>query len=465
MLLWRTLFPELRRYALSVACLTIAPIVCHTQLVLITTTLIYLPGIVLVYLAFALSFSIASADHNYRRNKFIFPVVAVGLTLPAYLISEYAAPAALACAVLNQSQSGGWHRTIGTAFFVSAIVGYALYWSLTDPAARPNVRPEEILLSNPLQRAQRFAVVFPDSLWKLALGSFLESVGDIRIRPRTEVAIGRVIAVASGALIALFLTLVSGRDSSDSSRKIPQRAGWYTALSLILALAAAIAPIALMRPLVVEGAWSTRLWLPILPLASCTTAFLLFGFLRARQRWLVIPLLGFVAGYTGVKEVYREVIAHNRAQEWGTEIREYLAPDGITVALFLIPGNSFLFEEKDYEFTARLTDGWPDVERNRFWAYSSPDMNGQSCGIAWSGESETVEIRRSTRGVSRLGPVSAFLWIQARYDGSIEIHPASVPTDARTIQDNPLAASPSLMADVPGIRPGFLLRPSPDTDR
>lgn len=450
-LLWLRLFPRLRCLALAAGCLAMAPVLCETQFILITTTLDYLPSILIVYVAF-LSFFFAGLTKRGPNWKRGLSAVTVALIFPACLISEYPVPAVCACGVL------GWlcttrmdlarrKRILGICvFFAVGLLGYSLFWSLTDASIRPNVRPEKALLGSSLgYRAKVAAARLPSAVWRISFGKLLEETGRVKLQPSWR-GVG---VVGVGLVSAIALTLASRRKRTEGGgEEDPGAPSWRDAWPLLLALSVGVAPVVLLRGNVDHGV-ATRFWLPVLPVAACLTTFILFKLLSQWRAWTVIALVGFMVGYSLAAKARLEVETVMDVRKWGKEVRKHLSTKGITVCVFLADDSASRLAAADYELTARLTESWPQEDRNRFWAFSSVHEMKDSCDIVWPGSSRYPEIHRSVRGVVRAGPVSKFIWVLVRDKGLLEFHPATLDRSLGTAYSRPKSLPQRDSADAP----------------
>jgi hypothetical protein len=133
-ILWTILFPHLRQYAMVVACMTIAPIVCKVQMVTANIALAHLLSVVPSYGAFLLLLRFVRADGRFGWT-------ALGLSLPmlgfGILVTEYALPVVIVIAT----------------FFL----WYA--WRARDPATR--ARAWRAILCSTLTAGAAYAIFFP----------------------------------------------------------------------------------------------------------------------------------------------------------------------------------------------------------------------------------------------------------------------------------------------------------------
>ena len=141
-LLWIHLFPDLRRYAMVVACVAVAPIISNLQMVTANIALALLLSVVLSYTGFLLLFRFVMADDRFGR-------VAVGLSVPilafAVLLTEYALPVLIVLPILLWSSARcapdpEVRRRAWRAILVSTVTGvgaYAIFFITANYDARP----------------------------------------------------------------------------------------------------------------------------------------------------------------------------------------------------------------------------------------------------------------------------------------------------------------------------------------
>lgn len=407
MFLWLRLFPALPRFALAVGCLAVAPVICETQLVLVTSMLGYLPGIVMVYGAFLLIFSPKLTSRTPGQKKTV-AAISVALVLAACLVSEYPVPTAMSCGVLGWFCFGRLGASVrercvlvGT-LVASAVLGYALYWLLADASARPGVRPENSVFGNNPRTYVLAVAGGLDSIWRQVLGAFLEKAGHMRLSW----------SAPAGAAGAICLSVASWRCRNSLGMKPGnENCAWHDAGPLVLALGVGMAPVVFMHPAILRDI-DTRLFLPVLPLASCGCVFVLLKLTRLDMNWIVIPIVGAVVGYSSWEQTRVELGNCRRLHEAGRELRQHLAERGITVAVLLADtGIPATWNGDDYQLTARLTRDWSNAEINRFWAFQGLKEMRASCSLPSPSTAGTVEIRRRIRGVERVGAVSRLLLV------------------------------------------------------
>ena len=140
-LLWTYLFPNLRRYAMVVGCVTVAPIISKVQMVTANIALAHLLSVVLSYGAFLLLLRFVMADGRFGR-------AALGLSLPilglAILLTEYALPVVIVMVIFFWSYARRAPdpetrvRAWRAIFFSTLTAGaaYAIFFIMADFTAR-----------------------------------------------------------------------------------------------------------------------------------------------------------------------------------------------------------------------------------------------------------------------------------------------------------------------------------------
>ena len=180
MRLWKLLLPQLDRFALPVACLALAPVLCRTQYVLINPILGGQVGSVLVYLAVLLLLDRGRAT----AQQLIVSIAAAAMVLLGSLLSEYSVPAVIVGSAVLVGTDLAQERRVTCRQAVSAVillaagaVGYLVYHHLGDPNARPDVRPELSLVSEIGWRGKWVPLRVVTMFWQASLGGFFNRLG------------------------------------------------------------------------------------------------------------------------------------------------------------------------------------------------------------------------------------------------------------------------------------------------
>jgi hypothetical protein len=104
----------------------------------------------------------------------------------------------------------------------------------------------------------------------------------------------------------------------------------FSVITLLAALVVALIPVVLMDR-TLESKWDSRFWLPVLPVLSTLSVYVLFSVLRTRLYVLVPVLCGFLAGYWTTSEIAsafhdREPTVA-RVQEFDCQILDWITLD------------------------------------------------------------------------------------------------------------------------------------------
>ncbi len=448
-LLWLRLFPDFREFSLVVGCLTIFPVICKIQIVLIVTLIHYQLGICLAY---GTLLGILNWLYGGSSPSPAALVLLLFLTFCTCLGSEYPTLALAAVGLLLPFLGGHFglysprpRLRIAAVLLVVAFAGYVLYWGIANSAARPQVRPEMAVSS---QGVSAFLLnglqVYPAALWRLCFGSLFEVSKDFLVEAYVALrpALGYytivpasipifVISIMAGIFIGLALfwgTSGHGQEQGIEAQKQDPKINWLRFASIACALAIAVVPVVLLRPdrAASPSPYATRHTLSLLPLASCATVAFVLAIIPRRLSHAAILFLGFLAGFSGAAQALDYVSMQKCAHVWGEEIRPHLSEEGMTVALFE-------FEEivlvrhfnSNSTITAQLSYNWNPKEKENFWAFFNKENLNEYCNVA--GDSNVpIEINYAVRGLQRIGPISKFLILRIGKDASIEIEDIEV---------------------------------------
>jgi hypothetical protein len=353
---WRRLFPSADQAGWLVAAIAAAPIVYTMTFVLVNPTWAGMLGP-------ALAWPGVRAIHARRV------VVGLPLIVLAALLSEYAFAATLAAALIYRDRRTTW-IAVGVA-----IAGLGAYVLASSASARPSVRPGFLLGMLGGQIA---------SLPLRLAGAIIYASAGALARDAAHVAFS--IASIAGALA--IAPLVGGARAARPDRR--------TIGALLLALAAGLGP-ALLAGREPGGGGASRYFLPVLPVAACLPVAIA-GWLAPRIGPIVLgALVGATTAGAGAA-----VIAERPAP---------IAPPAGELVLGVVDPllhRSERWTHQDYEWTARLTGGWPADDARRFWVVPDGEV------ARWVGTRDACVVRpfaRSVRGVTREGRPSSVIWI------------------------------------------------------
>lgn len=412
-LLWRRMFPDLDHYAGVVSCVTLAPIVVQAQ---ICTVLVSLPCVlppILVYGALLCGLRFAETDARFRT-----PALACGamlLTL-GILISEYATAASLSTLVLLplvlQRAKTNWQRQrirgVLVLFATLTAISYLLYVRLMNLGYRPDVNPMQAGLTARRHMAG-LATNLVTGVWHSVFGAYASVAGTAGLYWDSK---STIVAVLCGALVAAVLC-VSSRNHADAAEEPQLRS--QTILMLFAALAAALAPVALMGRSTTLAGFGSRFLIPAMPVSAALTVLIALTIVRLRLVWVPVALLGLVGGYAAVTQVSSAIHQRDFAVSIGTALRPLVTANGnYTVAVLSING-------MDYELTARATSNWALEFERKVWIYDY-DAGVRAYGARTNCPSD-LQIHKHLRLLSREGPLDHLLWIEIRGEKIVSIEP------------------------------------------
>jgi hypothetical protein len=291
---WRIMFPAYAGYALLPALLSVAPILCKVQLVILTIPSIDLLGPLLTFLAIFMLLS----EQQTRLRKIIIGATALALIALSILISEYAVVTAAvgfilisAHAIRNGSGLKRERLVMAALVAVCALISYSVFLWFTRSAGRDAFRPAYILeLSGWKLRGIPFRLL--SGIWRGAIGGLLESLGSVTLNSKTA-----LLSFVCGAVLASLVVLAIYKREN-----VEFKWSGFSFITLLASLAVALVPVVLMDR-TLDSKWDSRFWLPVLPVLSSLTVAILFYLLRPRLYLLVPVLCGFLAGYWTTHEI------------------------------------------------------------------------------------------------------------------------------------------------------------------
>ena len=319
MFFWRLMFPAYSRFALLPALLSVAPILCKVQLVILTIVIIDVFGPVLSFLAI---FMLLSEQPSPWRKIIVY---AAGLLLIAFsiLISEYGvATAAVGFILLSAKAIRGRterkrERQVRAALIAACtLVSYLVFLWLSRTAGRAAFRPGYILQS-PSWRTKGIPFRLLSGIWRGAMGGVLESLGSVTLNSKAA-----LLSFVCGAVFSGLVVLgIYKREAVESTLKQDR----FSVITLLAALVVALMPVLLMDR-TLDSKWDSRFWLPVLPVLSSLSVFTLFYVLRTRLWVLVLVVCGFLAGYWTTSEIASAFRDREPVIVWTQEIESRI-PD------------------------------------------------------------------------------------------------------------------------------------------
>ena len=432
-LLWIHLFPALRRYAMVVACVAVAPIICKLQMITANIALAHLLSVVLSYGAFLLLLRFVMTDDRFGR-------AALALSVPmlafAILLTEYALPVVIVMVILfwscaRRAADPETRLRAWRAIVFSTLIGgtaYAIFFMIADYTARPGgweVSPFYVLTLGGADRIPfTFRVV--EGIWWSIVGSFVMSMGKITLTSNSG-----MMAAAYGTIIAGLLFYGSRNTQHNAKSRSTNTISERGALPAAMALVAGLVPFVLMHriPWPPGDAIQSRYELSLLPITASLIVFVSLSLVRQRFWAVPILLLGFVAGNATFTEALSAIRERQQMSALGVALQRHVSSkDGITVAAVALPERS-LGPRRPYELTVRLAATWPPELRRKFWAFR---FGGGPPNYAVFNEAESIfgsrgdckppqEFKWSLRHVTRDGPLEQLIWVKPQADGSISV--------------------------------------------
>ena len=289
---WRLSFPSYANVALLPAILSVAPILCKMQTVLLTLVTIDLVPPLLVFAALF----ILLRQYRQRWHKLLLGALAFALIVVAVLISEYSVVAAAVAMVFLAGNAArgtperkGEFRVTAGLIAACAVVSYGVFLWLTKGSGRDAFRPSYIKESFSLRIPFRLL----SGIWRGILGGLLQSLGSITLHSKVA-----LLSFVCGCVFSLLVVLVLRKQSVEVKLDRDKR----VVITLFAATVLALIPVVLMDR-TLESRWDSRFWLPALPVLSCLSVYLLLYLVRSRLQLLVVIVCGFLGGYWTTSEV------------------------------------------------------------------------------------------------------------------------------------------------------------------
>ena len=294
---WRLMFPEYSQFALCAALLAVAPVLGKCQLVTFTIVFPVMTGALLIFVSL---FLILSEQPSVLRRILVSSLALILIAL-AVLITNYAVTtAAVAFVVLTAKafkSAPSRKRELLIAAGLTAMVALCSYLAflwLTQLTATPEYRPGYALTSLPWKiRVVPFRWL--SGIWYSTMGGVLESLGAVALNTKPT-----LLSFLFGIIFAVVVWLVISRKQHLQADTPSDH--WYSFVVLLTAAALALLPVFLMGR-TLEVRWDTRFIVPILPVLSSLTVFILLSVVRKRL-WILVPILcGFLSGYWTTLEI------------------------------------------------------------------------------------------------------------------------------------------------------------------
>ena len=295
---WRLMFPAHSRFALLPALLSVAPILTKVQFAILTIPTIVMVGPLLGFIAIFMFLS----EQPGRSRKVI--VATAGLLLLAFsiLISEYGVVTAVVALILVSAQviryssERKWQQWVVPALIaMCTLISYSFYLWLGSGTGKDAFRPG-YMLAVPGWRIRGIPFRWLSGIWRGEIGGLLESLGSVTLTTKAA-----FLSFVCGAVVsALVVMLIHKRGAVEFTLRQDR----FSIITLFVAVAAALMPVVLMDR-TLETKWDSRFWVPVIPLLSSLSVYILFYVLRARLYFLVPILCGFLTGYWTTFEIAR----------------------------------------------------------------------------------------------------------------------------------------------------------------
>ena len=293
---WSLMFPAHSRFALLPALLSVAPILTKVQLAILTIPTIVMVGPLLGFIAIFMFLS----EQPGRSRKVI--VATAGLLLLAFsiLISEYGVVTAIVALILvsaqairHSSERKRQQWVVPALIVVATLISYSFYLWLGSGTGKDAFRPG-YMLDVPGWRIRGIPFRWLSGIWRGEIGGVLESLGSITLTSKAA-----FLSFVCGAVVSvLVFRLIHKRGAVEFTLQQDR----FSIITLLVAVAAALIPVVLMDR-TLETKWDSRFWMPVMPLLSSLSVYILFYVLRARLYFLVPILCGFLTGYWTTFEI------------------------------------------------------------------------------------------------------------------------------------------------------------------
>jgi hypothetical protein len=261
------------------------------------------------------------------------------------------------------------------------------------------------------------------------MGAMFDRLGSLAL-----LSFGDAAALGAGVILAILVQLFAGRPKREFDS--PDAAGFERRLliGLFIALAVGLLPMVAMGRRPDLTTFNARFWAPVVPFAVCGSVGLLASVLKSKSLWLLSPLCALLAGWAQVSDGLQTSRELRRVSSWGPEVRKQLSESGMCVAIFENAWQAGQPVPNDYELVARLARTWPREERERFWAFPNfywTKRKDASSGIEIDHQLLAPKIHRTTRFLTREGPISRVLWVCVSPEGDLQFRPVDVVEEAK----------------------------------
>ena len=292
---WRLVFPANANLSLLPGILSVAPVLCKMQtILLVMPTIDVIPPV----LAFAALFMLLSRPRR-GWGLIVTDIIALALIVATILVSEYAVVAAaiaatfvIANALYGDPTRRREYRVVAALIAGCIFVSYAMFLWLTKGSGRETFRPSYI----PEWLSFRMPFLLASAIWRGIIGGVLESLGSVTLHSKIA-----LLSFVCGALFSALVVLVLRHAARGEANFQRDKLSLAT---LLIAAVVPLVPVVLMNR-ALESRWESRFWLPALPVLSCLSVYLLLYVVRTRLYVLVLIVCGFLAGYWTTSDVAR----------------------------------------------------------------------------------------------------------------------------------------------------------------
>jgi hypothetical protein len=412
--LFRRIFPELERWAILAACLTIAPVVVQTQI-----SVIVVDGTATFFtmVSYAVILACLARSQTNKVMETVLLTLVFAVAAFAAFASEYAVLANLAGAVLlvglALSSSGPRRRSLltrGAVLLLVTITAYFVFMKTADFSVRPDVDPTTVIGSASMKPVA-MALNAISGVWYSVIAAYASALGRITLSWGSK---SSIIGLVYGLVIVALLWLSTAKEQTGDEGAAKDHY-FKRVMFLIVAILAGLGPIAFMGRSTTLPDYESRFRIPILPLAATLTAFLLIKMVPRSKVWIPITIVGLIIGDATIRTVYGNVQQTRTIDALGPVIKPYVEKtQGITVAVVPI-------YRLQNELNAHVTSAWPQDLERRFWLYNEETAKYRfgSRGACRS----NLAVKEKIRPIERSGPVSQLLWIELEPGKAPSIQP------------------------------------------
>ncbi|MEX2114361.1 MAG: hypothetical protein WD845_14300 [Pirellulales bacterium] len=373
--LYQWVFPDSRRMAVAAGLFAVSPLFIETHFIIANSC-------IPVHALSQLPILLLLAD--YRRPVSYWAALCASLLaiIAAALVSEYseyavATTGGVSVLLLAKAYFASEplvRRRALTSFVLlagAALATYAVFVAIRDPDFRPGVDTSN-LASDGLARVIKLPFRLVSAIYTGTIGALLRELAVLNVNTK-ETIVGALFGLVLAAMAVL------STRSAKSGEGTPRPFGGYAWPVLLTAFAVALIPALVMGRRPDDYSFSSRFFFPALPMASVLTVAFFRQVIAGHREWVVVAIIGFVAGYASLSEALAARAVNREMIAWGETIRPYVDEKGTTVAVVLLGKDKFDGSNlADDLLTTRIGWRWPVELRRRFYATNSLDELGPS---------------------------------------------------------------------------------------